>query len=51
MRKVSSLTLRILKSLYPKADLDTIGKGFAATCLEEETADLVQRFLETALGS
>jgi hypothetical protein len=47
MRKASSLTLGILKSLYPKAELDAAGKGFAPTCTEDETADLVQSFLET----
>jgi hypothetical protein len=41
MRKASSLTLGILKSLYLKADLDATGEGFVATCLEEEAADLV----------
>jgi hypothetical protein len=46
MRKAPSLTLWILKSLYLKADLGSADKGFAATCLEEEGADLVQSFFE-----
>jgi hypothetical protein len=48
MRKVSSLILRILKSIYPRADLDATGEGFAASCTEEEASDLVQSFVETA---
>jgi hypothetical protein len=46
MRKASSLTLRILKYLYPELDLDVTGKGFAATCTEEEAGELVQTFIE-----
>jgi hypothetical protein len=42
MRKASSLTLRILKSLYPRADLDAVGEGFAVTCTEEEADKLVK---------
>jgi hypothetical protein len=45
MRKA---TLRILKSLYSKADLDAAGEGFVATCTEDEEIDLVQGFLKTA---
>jgi hypothetical protein len=48
MRKASNLTLRILMSLYPKADLGAAGEGFAATCMEDEATDLVQGFLEIA---
>jgi hypothetical protein len=47
MRKVSSLALGILKSLYPRADLDAAGEGFSATCSEEEANNLVQSFIET----
>jgi hypothetical protein len=36
MRKASGLTLRILKSLYPSADLDAAGEGFTETCYEDE---------------
>jgi hypothetical protein len=32
MRKVSGLTLGILKLLYPRVDFDAAGEGFAATC-------------------
>jgi adenine/guanine phosphoribosyltransferase-like PRPP-binding protein len=42
MRKASKLTLRILKSLYPRADLDTVGEGFMVTCTEEEPNKLVE---------
>jgi hypothetical protein len=42
MRKASSLTLGTLKSLYPQADLDALGEGFAVTCTEEEANKLVE---------
>jgi hypothetical protein len=42
MRKASSLTLRILKSLYPRADLGAVGEGFAVTCTKEEANKLVK---------
>jgi hypothetical protein len=42
MRMVSSLTLRILKSLYPQADLDVAGEGFASACTKEEANKLVE---------
>jgi hypothetical protein len=52
MRKASSLTLRILKSLYPEGNLDTTGEGFATTCSEEEADDLIQSFVDIVrLGS
>jgi hypothetical protein len=41
MRQSTSLTLRILMSLYPWADLDTAGKGFTVTCSDEEALKLV----------
>jgi hypothetical protein len=28
-------------SLYPRADLDTVGEGFAMTCSDEEAVKLV----------
>jgi hypothetical protein len=31
MKQSTSLTLEILKSLYPHGDLDAAGEGFAAT--------------------
>jgi hypothetical protein len=42
MRKASRLTLRIVKSLYPQADLDAIGEGFTVTCTKEEPNKLVE---------
>jgi hypothetical protein len=42
MKQVVSLTLRILKSLYPRADLDTAGEGFEMTCTGEESLKLVE---------
>jgi HEPN domain-containing protein len=47
LRKASSLTLGILKSLYPRAELDAVGEGFATSYTEEEADDLVQSFVET----
>jgi hypothetical protein len=35
MRQLTSLTLGILKSLYPRANLDTTGEGFTMTFIEE----------------
>jgi hypothetical protein len=35
-KQLVSLTLRILKSLYPWVDLDTAGEGFVVTCSDEE---------------
>jgi hypothetical protein len=40
--KASSLTLGILKSLYPRDDLDAAGEGFAMTCSEDEANKLVE---------
>jgi hypothetical protein len=37
-----SLTLRILKSLYPRADLDVMGEGFTVTCSDEEALKLIK---------
>jgi hypothetical protein len=42
MRQSVSLTLRILRSLYPRADLDAAGEGFAVTCSDEEALKLVK---------
>jgi hypothetical protein len=42
MKQSTSLTLGILKSLYPRADLDTTREGFAATCSDEEALNLVE---------
>jgi hypothetical protein len=37
-----SLTFRILKSLYPRADLGSMGEGFAVTCSNEEALKHVE---------
>jgi hypothetical protein len=37
-----SLTLGILKSLYPRANLDAAGDQFAVTCSDEEDLKLVE---------
>jgi hypothetical protein len=42
MRKASSLTLGILKSLYPRADLDAVGEGFETIGIEEEANKLIE---------
>jgi hypothetical protein len=48
MRQSVSLTLRILKSLYPRAELDAAGEGFAMTCSDEEALKLVEDSAVTA---
>jgi hypothetical protein len=40
MRQLASLTLRILKSLYPWANLDVAGEGFTVTCSDKEALKL-----------
>jgi hypothetical protein len=42
MRKALRLTLRILKSLYPWADLGAAGEGFTVTCSNDEANKLVE---------
>jgi hypothetical protein len=42
MRQSTGLTLCIMKSLYPRADLDTAGEGFVVTCSDEEAMKLVE---------
>jgi hypothetical protein len=42
MRQLVSLTLRILKSLYPWANLDVAGEGFTVTCSDEEALKLIE---------
>jgi hypothetical protein len=42
MLQSASVTLGILKSLYPQADLDTVGDGFTVTCSDEEALKLVE---------
>jgi hypothetical protein len=42
MQQSVSLTLGILKSLYPRANLDTASEGLTATCTDEEALKLVE---------
>jgi hypothetical protein len=42
MQQSVSLTLGILKSLYPQADLDAVGEGFVVTYNDEEALKLVE---------
>jgi hypothetical protein len=42
MKQSASLTLGILKLLYPQADLDAAGEGFVATCSDEEALKLIE---------
>jgi hypothetical protein len=42
MRQFVSLTLGILKSLCPQADLDTAIEGFMVTCSDKEALKLVE---------
>jgi hypothetical protein len=42
MRQSASPTHGILRSLYPWADLDAAGEGFAVTCSDEEALKLVE---------
>jgi hypothetical protein len=42
MWQATSLTLGILNSLYPLADLDAAGEGFMVTCTDEEALMLVE---------
>jgi hypothetical protein len=42
VRQSVSLTLGILMSLYPRANLDVPGEGFTATCSDEEALKLVE---------
>jgi hypothetical protein len=48
MQQSTSLTLGILKSLYPRANLDAAGEGFAVTCSDEEALKLVEDSTKTA---
>jgi hypothetical protein len=41
MRQLVSLTLGILRSLYPRANLDMVVECFAVTCGDEEALKLV----------
>jgi hypothetical protein len=46
MKQSVSLTLMILKSLYPRANLDASGEGFVATCNDDETLKLVEDYCD-----
>jgi hypothetical protein len=48
MRQSASLTLEILRSLYPRADLDMASEGFTMTCNDEEALKLVEDSTVTA---
>jgi hypothetical protein len=48
MKQSTSLTLRILKSLYPRYDLDATGEHFATTCNDEEALKLIGDSVVTA---
>jgi hypothetical protein len=43
----ASLTLRILKSLYPQDNLDAAGEGFAATYSDDEGLKLIEDSIVT----
>jgi hypothetical protein len=40
MKQPASLTLRILKSIYPQANMDVASEGFTVTCNDEEALKL-----------
>jgi hypothetical protein len=42
MKQSTSLMLGILKSLYPRANLDVVGEGFMASCADEEALKLME---------
>jgi hypothetical protein len=42
MKQAASLTLGILKSLYPRANLDAVGDSFVVTCTDEEALKLME---------
>jgi hypothetical protein len=42
MKQSASLTLGILKSQYPRADLEVAGEGFTVTCSDEEALKLIE---------
>jgi hypothetical protein len=48
MRQLASLTLRILKSLYPRANLDAAGEGFTTTCTEDKATKLIEDSVVTS---
>jgi hypothetical protein len=48
MLMASSLTLGVLKSLYPHANLDVAGEGFAKDCDQAQAAQLIGDSLQAA---
>jgi hypothetical protein len=48
MKQLVSLTLGILKSLYPWTDLDVSSEGFTTTCSDEEALKLIEDSAVTA---
>jgi hypothetical protein len=48
MTQLASLTLGILKLLYPRANLDVAGEGFASTYNEDEANKLMEDSAVTA---
>jgi hypothetical protein len=48
MKQATSLTLGILRSLYPRANLDIAGDGFAVTYTNEEAFNLMEDSTGTA---
>jgi hypothetical protein len=42
MKQSACLTLGILKSLYPQADLDAVDEGFATSYTDEEASKLME---------
>jgi hypothetical protein len=48
MRKVATLTLEIMKSLYPRANMDVANEGFTTTCTKDEANKLVEDSVVTA---
>jgi hypothetical protein len=45
MKQSMSLTLEILKSLYPQDNLDMVGEGFTVTYNDEEAINLIEDFV------
>jgi hypothetical protein len=48
MRQSVSLTLKILNSLYPQANLDMASEGFTVTCSDKESLKLIEDSAVTA---
>jgi hypothetical protein len=48
MWQSTSLTLGIMKSLYPRANLDAAGEGFAMTVIARQVIDMLG--VEMSLG-